>query len=71
MPRDLPTAFAKAERAAGRELPRSGSVFLSIRPAEKLAAVPIAATLLGLGFKLFATHGTAETLAAAGLEVER
>jgi carbamoyl-phosphate synthase large subunit len=35
-----------------------------------MASVPIAATLLGLGFKLLATHGTAETLAAAGLEVE-
>jgi len=67
---DLPTAFAKAERAAGRALPRSGSVFLSIRPAEKMASVPIAATLLGLGFTLFATHGTAATLSAAGLEVE-
>jgi carbamoyl-phosphate synthase large subunit len=67
---DLPTAFAKAERAAGRALPKTGAVFLSIRPAEKLAAVPIAATLLGLGFKLFATSGTAQTLAGAGLEVE-
>jgi carbamoyl-phosphate synthase large subunit len=67
---DLPTALAKAERAAGRALPTSGAVFLSIRHAEKKSAVPIAATLLGLGFKLFATEGTAETLAAAGLEVE-
>jgi carbamoyl-phosphate synthase large subunit len=67
---DLPTAFAKAERAAGRGLPKTGAVFMSIRPAEKKAAVPIAATLLGLGFKLFATSGTAQTLAGAGLEVE-
>jgi carbamoyl-phosphate synthase large subunit len=67
---DLPTALAKAERAAGRALPHSGAVFLSIRHAEKKSVVPIAATLLGLGFKLFATEGTAETLAAAGLEVE-
>jgi len=67
---DLPTAFAKAERAAGRALPHSGAVFLSIRHAEKRSAVPIAATLLGLGFKLFATEGTAGTLAGAGLEVE-
>jgi carbamoyl-phosphate synthase large subunit len=67
---DLPTALAKAERAAGRALPTSGAVFLSIRHAEKKSAVPIAATLLGLGFKLFATEGTADTLAAAGLEVE-
>ncbi|HEV7132945.1 MAG TPA: carbamoyl-phosphate synthase large subunit [Gaiellaceae bacterium] len=67
---DLPTALAKAERAAGRGLPSSGSVFLSIRPAEQRSAVPIAATLIGLGFRLFATEGTAGTLAGAGLEVE-
>ena len=67
---DLPTALAKAERAAGRALPQSGSVFLSVRPAQHKEAVPIAATLSGLGFKLFATEGTAATLTAAGLDVE-
>src|SRR5205814_10450238 len=51
---DLPTAFAKAERAAGRALPSSGSVFFSIRPEEQKSAVPIAASLLGLGCELFA-----------------
>jgi len=66
---DLPTALAKAERAAGRTLPHSGAVFLSIRPSEKRAAVPIAATLAGLGFHLYATEGTAATLAGAGLHV--
>ena len=67
---DLPTALAKAERAAGRALPSSGAVFLSIRPPDQPAAVPIAATLAGLGFKLYATEGTAGTLSAAGIEVE-
>jgi carbamoyl-phosphate synthase large subunit len=67
---DLPTALAKAERAAGRTLPASGAVFLSIRPADHAAAVPIAATLAGLGFKLYATEGTAATLAGADIEVE-
>jgi carbamoyl-phosphate synthase large subunit len=67
---NLPTALAKAERAAGRKLPTSGAVFLSIRPEEQKAAVPIAATLLGLGFHLYATEGTAATLGAAGLHVE-
>jgi carbamoyl-phosphate synthase large subunit len=68
---DLPTAFAKAERAAGRPLPTSGTAFLSVRDADKPAAVPVAAALAGLGFKLVATEGTARTLQAAGLEVER
>jgi carbamoyl-phosphate synthase large subunit len=67
---DLPTALAKAERAAGRRLPTSGAVFLSIRPEEQKSAVPIAATLTGLGFKLFATEGTAATLANARIDVE-
>jgi len=67
---DLPTALAKAERAAGRPLPTTGVVFLSVRDADKPAAVPVAAALAGLGFGLLATRGTATTLRAAGLEVE-
>ena len=68
---DLPTAFAKAERAAGRPLPTSGTAFLSVRDADKASLVPTAAALAGLGFSLLATTGTAQTLAAAGLEVEQ
>jgi carbamoyl-phosphate synthase large subunit len=68
--RDLPTAFAKAERAAGRPLPSGGTVFLSVRDSDKPAAVPVAAALAGLGFHLAATAGTARTLEAAGLQVE-
>jgi carbamoyl-phosphate synthase large subunit len=67
---DLPTALDKAERAAGRRLPRSGAVFISIREPDHQQAVPFAATLAGLGFTLYATEGTAATLAAAGIEVE-
>jgi carbamoyl-phosphate synthase large subunit len=68
---DLPTAFAKAERAAGRRLPTSGTVFLSVRDSDKPSLVPVAAALAGLGFGLMATEGTAATLEAAGLAVER
>jgi carbamoyl-phosphate synthase large subunit len=66
---DLPTALAKAERAAGRPLPRDGAVFLSVRDADKAASIPVAAAFVGLGFVLYATGGTAETLRNAGLEV--
>jgi carbamoyl-phosphate synthase large subunit len=68
---DLPTAFAKAERAAGRPLPVSGTAFLSVRDADKTAAVGVARQLAALGFKLLATAGTADTLTQAGLEHER
>ncbi len=37
---DLPTAFAKAERAAGRPLPTKGTAFLSVRDADKASLVP-------------------------------
>ena len=67
---DLPTAFAKAERAAGRRLPNAGTAFLTVRDADKQNAVPVAAALAGLGFTLTATSGTAQTLTGAGLEVE-
>jgi carbamoyl-phosphate synthase large subunit len=67
---DLPTAFAKAERAAGRPLPTSGTAFLSVRDADKQSVVDVAEGLAQLGFKLLATAGTAQTLTRAGLEVE-
>jgi len=67
---DLPTAFAKAERAAGRRLPQTGTAFLSVRDEDKDAVVPVARALDALGFKLLATAGTARVLAAAGLAVE-
>jgi carbamoyl-phosphate synthase large subunit len=67
---DLPTAFAKAERAAGRRLPSGGTAFLSVRDEDKAVVVPVAQALSGLGFRLLATAGTARTLADAGLAVE-
>ncbi|MEX1358454.1 MAG: carbamoyl-phosphate synthase large subunit [Gaiellaceae bacterium] len=66
---DFPTAFAKAERAAGRPLPVSGAAFLSVRDADKRAIVSVARTLARLGFELLATSGTARELAAAGIAV--
>jgi len=68
---DFPSAFAKAERAAGRPLPGGGTAFLSVRDADKTAAVPLALALARLGFSLVATAGTARTLAAAGIPVDR
>jgi carbamoyl-phosphate synthase large subunit len=66
---DFPTAFAKAERAAGRPLPQEGTAFLSVRDSDKPAAVDLGRRLAGLGFALCATAGTARALAAAGLAV--
>jgi carbamoyl-phosphate synthase large subunit len=68
---DFPTAFARAERAAGRPLPADGRAFLSVRDHDKLAAQTLARRLAGLGFGVYATGGTAAALAAAGIAVTR
>ncbi|MCX7136972.1 MAG: carbamoyl-phosphate synthase large subunit, partial [Proteobacteria bacterium] len=62
-------AFVKSQLAAGDRLPESGKVFVSVRDADKPAAVAIARDLVALGFQLVATHGTAAALAADGLAV--
>jgi carbamoyl-phosphate synthase large subunit len=67
---DFPTAFAKAERAAGRPLPPAGTAFLSVRDADKEALPPVARSLSALGFRLLATGGTARALSRSGLVVE-
>ena len=66
---DFPSAFAKAERAAGRRLPTGGRAFLSVRDRDKTAVLPVARALLELGFELVATTGTAIALADDGIPV--
>jgi carbamoyl-phosphate synthase large subunit len=66
---DFPTAFAKAELAAGRPLPSGGTVFISVRDRDKNAACELGHRLVRLGFRLCATAGTARALAASGLAV--
>ncbi len=68
---DFGLAFAKAQLAALQPLPSAGSVFISVNDQDKPEAVSIARELAGLGFKIIATRGTAATLRAAGLKVER
>jgi carbamoyl-phosphate synthase large subunit len=68
---DFATAFAKAERAAGRKLPAGGRAFLSVRDADKVAVVPVARALASLGFELVATTGTADALELHGITVAR
>jgi carbamoyl-phosphate synthase large subunit len=68
---DFPTAFAKAQAAAGAGLPRSGTVFLTVTDTDKAAIGAIAAQLHDLGFTIAATGGTAGAIARMGIPVER
>ena len=64
-------AFAKAQIAAGQQLPLQGTVFLSVNDHDKQGAVALARQFVEMGFHLVATHGTAEVLEASGLRPER
>ena len=59
---DFPTAFAKAQAAAGAKLPTHGTVFLTVADADKPAAIAIASWLHDQGFRIIATRGTAQAL---------
>jgi len=61
-------AFGKAQQAASADIPQDGSVFISVKPNDQENVLDIARYLAENGFKLVATHGTAENLRAAGLE---
>jgi len=65
------TAFGKALIGAGMALPDQGTAFVSVKDADKDNIVPAVEKLLELGYKVIATGGTAEHLAAKGLNVER
>ena len=68
--RDFPTAFAKAQAAAGVPLPRGGTVFITVTDEDKTAAAGIAQTLHDNGFRILATRGTAQAIARMGVPVE-
>ncbi|MBL8805448.1 MAG: carbamoyl-phosphate synthase large subunit [Rhodospirillales bacterium] len=68
---DFGHAFAKAQLGASQKLPVSGSVFISVRDADKKGIVGPARKLASFGFKILATGGTATFLEKSGLEVVR
>ncbi len=67
----FPMAFAKAELAAATELPLEGTVFLSVRDADKSGLRPIAQGLSAMGFDLVATSGTAEVISRMNIRCAR
>ncbi|HEX8976345.1 MAG TPA: carbamoyl-phosphate synthase large subunit [Solirubrobacteraceae bacterium] len=67
---DFPTAFAKAQAAAGAGLPSSGTVFLTVADGDKNAVTGIATQLHDLGFSIVATRGTAGALRRFGIPAE-
>ena len=63
-------AFAKSQIAAGTPLPQSGAVLVTVNDFDKSAGLKFARDMHRLGFKIYATPGTADMCQTAGLPVE-
>ena len=69
--RSFGEAYAKAQLASGVILPRQGAALLSVRERDKDGAVELGKILARMGFDIVATHGTAKSLASAGVSCRR
>ncbi|MEO7635630.1 MAG: carbamoyl phosphate synthase large subunit, partial [Sphingomicrobium sp.] len=69
--RDFDIAFAKSQLGVGVILPDSGAVFISVKDSDKEHILPAARLMIELGFKIIATGGTADHLAAQGIPIEK
>jgi carbamoyl-phosphate synthase large subunit len=64
------SAYAKGLTGAGMALPQKGNVFISVRDEDKKGVLGIARDLVGLGFVLYATKGTALYLESEGIRAD-
>jgi carbamoyl-phosphate synthase large subunit len=69
--REFDLAFGKALIAAGISLPNKGTVFVSVKDADKDNIIPAVEKMIELGYSIIATGGTADHLAGKGLPIER
>jgi carbamoyl-phosphate synthase large subunit len=69
--RDFALAFAKSQLGAGVDLPRSGTLFVSVRDEDKAKVLPSVKRLADLGFRVLATSGTARFLSENGVEAHK
>jgi carbamoyl-phosphate synthase large subunit len=65
--RDYNVAFVKSQLGGGSRLPRTGTVFVSVKDADKPRILEAARLLSGIGFKVLATSGTQRYLAEQGV----
>jgi carbamoyl-phosphate synthase large subunit len=68
---DFDAAFAKSQLGAGSKVPRSGTVFVSVRDVDKPRIVATMKLLHQLGFKILATGGTQRFLETEGVPAQR
>jgi carbamoyl-phosphate synthase large subunit len=69
--RDFAAAFAKSQQGAGTATPTSGTVFVSVKDADKPRILASMKVLSDLGFKIIATGGTQRFLEQNGLPASK
>jgi carbamoyl-phosphate synthase large subunit len=69
--RSFPIAFAKSQLGGGTNVPRTGTVFVSVRDVDKPRVLETTRLLARLGFKIRATGGTARYLETKGIKAQR
>ena len=69
--RNFAIAFAKSQIGGGSRLPREGTVFVSVRDADKPRVLEAIRLLVSLGFRIIATSGTQRYLAEQGLPASK
>ncbi|MET0315079.1 MAG: carbamoyl-phosphate synthase large subunit, partial [Hansschlegelia sp.] len=67
---DYGVAFAKSQLGGGTRVPREGTVFVSVRAADKERVLAPVRMLAELGFKVIATSGTQKHLVANGIAAQ-
>jgi len=68
---DYAVAFAKSQIASGSKVPTSGTIFVSVKDADKERILAPVRDLVAMGFKVLATRGTKRILEASGIPCER
>lgn len=69
--RGFGVAFAKSQLGSGTQVPRTGTVFVSVRDSDKLRVLPAVTMLSEAGFKIVATSGTQRFLDEHGIPAAR
>ncbi len=68
--KDFGRAFYKSQEAAMSRIPRKGTVFISVKDADKILITDIAREFHQLKYKIFSTKGTAKILKDSGIPAE-
>jgi carbamoyl-phosphate synthase large subunit len=69
--RSFAVAFAKSQLGGGSRVPREGTVFVSVRDADKPRILGAVRLLRELGFEVIATSGTQRFLTAHGIDAAK